>query len=454
MKLKKITKELLKFIPGGSHTYSRGYDQFPSNAPQILKSGKGCYIFDNKDNKLIDFGMGLRSVNIGYSEKVINEGAIEEINNGNNLTRPSLIELNSAKTLVSLIKSIDMVKFTKNGSTAVTAAVKLARAYTRKKYVLRCSQHPFFSYDDWFIGSTVINRGIPSEIKKLTKKFNYNDIDSLKKAVKIYKNNIACVVLEPSQNECPKSKIFKDACCNKFPCIRNFKRENHFLKEVETICKENGIVFILDEMITGFRWSLGGAQQFYNVDPDISTFGKAMANGFSLSAVCGKKKIMELGSIVKKNEERVFLLSTTHGAEMSSLGAFIQCISFLKEKNVIQKNWDTGNELFKTVNQISKSLNIEKNFKLKGIVCSPYYETRNLSGELDPSLRTLFMQEMIKNGVLMPWISICYRHDKTILKKTINAVEKSLHVFKKALNGNVKNFLKGHIIKPVFRKFN
>ena len=113
MKLKKITKELLKFIPGGSHTYSRGYDQFPSNAPQILKSGKGCYIFDNKNNKLIDFGMGLRSVNIGYSEKVINEGAIEEINNGNNLTRPSLIELKSAKTLVSLIKSIDMVKFTK-----------------------------------------------------------------------------------------------------------------------------------------------------------------------------------------------------------------------------------------------------------------------------------------------------------------------------------------------------
>ena len=173
MKLKnKITNRLLKVIPGGAHTYSRGYDTFPLNAPAILDRGKGVYIFDNNGRKYLDYGMGLRSVNIGYSENSINNAAISGIKKGNNLTRPSLIELKAAELFTSLIKDADMVKFTKNGSTAVTAAVKLARAYTKKKLVIRCAQHPFFSYDDWFIGSTNIKRGITDETIKLTKTFN------------------------------------------------------------------------------------------------------------------------------------------------------------------------------------------------------------------------------------------------------------------------------------------
>lgn len=454
MKLKKYTKELLKYIPGGSHTYSRGHDQYPSNAPEILNSGKGCHVYDKNKRQFIDFGMGLRSVNIGYSEKYINDGAIKQIKLGNNLTRPSFVELEAAKLMVSTIKSTDMVKFTKNGSTAVTAAVKIARAYTGKNIILRCSQHPFFSFDDWFIGSTVISRGIPNKTKEFTKQFNYNDIASLKKQIKKFKNKIACVVLEPVTTECPKSSKFRENCCNKFPCVRDFKREKHFLKEVENICKDNKILFILDEMITGFRWAYKGAQEFYDVDPDISTFGKAIANGFSLAAVCGKKKYMEIGSILKKKEERVFLLSTTHGSEMSSLGAHIRCMKFLKSKNVIKKNWKTGLELFESMNHISRSMKMEDYFKVKGIVCSPYYEVRNENKQLDTRMRTLFMQEMLKNGVLMPWISICYRHDKKILEKTKIATEKSIFVLKKAIKNGVNRYLKGDAIKAVFRKFN
>jgi glutamate-1-semialdehyde 2,1-aminomutase len=451
--LKKITKKLLELIPGGAHTYSKGYDQFPENAPEILKRGKGVYVYDNKGKKILDYGMGLRSVNIGYAEKKINQAAYKQTNYGNNLTRPSVVELNAAQTLVRNIDSVDMVKFTKNGSTAVTAAVKIARAYNGKKIILRCIDHPFFSYDDWFIGSTVITKGIPNEISDLTDTFFYNNISSLKNKIIEHKNKISCVVLEPAGTECPMIENIS-GCCGKKICQRDFFNKKHFLKEVEQICKENKIVFILDEMITGFRWDIKGAQYLYNLNPDISTFGKAMANGFSVAAVCGKKKYMELGSIEKKNVERVFLLSTTHGAEMSGLGAFIETLKFLKENNVIKKNWEYGANLIKEGNKISKSFGIEKYFYFAGAACSPYYVCKDNQNKISFDFKTLFMQEMIKNNVLIPWVSIAYRHNKKELELTILALEKSLYVYKKALFDGLKRYLKGPSIMPVFRKFN
>src|SRR5262249_10189602 len=156
-------ERLLRSIPGGAHTYSRGYDQYPANAPQILSRGKAAYVYAPDGTEYLDYGMALRAVNIGYAEDAIDAAAFEQARNGNNLTRPSMIELQAAEQLVDLIDSVDMVKFTKNGSTAVSAAVKLARAYTGRDLVIRCAEHPFFSYDDWFIGNTPITRGIPRE---------------------------------------------------------------------------------------------------------------------------------------------------------------------------------------------------------------------------------------------------------------------------------------------------
>ena len=455
MKFKnKITNKLLKVIPGGSHTYSRGADTFPENAPPILSKGKGTYIFDHNNKKYLDYGMGLRSVNIGYAESLINNAAIDAIKKGNNLTRPSIIELEAAQLIVSIIDEADMVKFTKNGSTAVTAAVKLARAYTGKKIVLRCAEQPFFSFDDWFIGSTKVPRGVTNETRKLTKQFHYNDIESLKRQIIKFKNRVACVVLEPSSTECPKIYKNDTACCNKAVCDRNFKKENHFLKQVEKLCKKNNIVFILDEMITGFRWHLKGAQHFYGVKPDLSTFGKAMANGFSVSAICGKKKIMELGSITNNKQERVFLLSTTHGAEMNGLSAFIETMRFLKKNKVIKHNWKYGARLIKESNKIAKKIGVENYFSFSGIACSPFFTC--LDGNRNNSLefRTLFVQEMLNYGVLMPWISIAFRHSEDTLKKTLIALEKTLYIYKKALKFGVKNYLIGRVIKPVFRKYN
>lgn len=424
---------LLKAIPGGAHTYSRGFDQYPQNAPQILKCGTGAYTYDDKDNKFLDYGMALRAVNLGYANKAVNEAAIRQIENGNNLTRPSLIELEAAELLIELIDSVDMVKFTKNGSTATTAAIKLSRAFTGRQIIVRCQDHPFFSYDDWFIGSTPITRGVPDYEIKNTLLFSYNNIESLENIFNQYADQIACVILEPASTDHPK---------------------DGFLHKVKKLCHQYGAVFILDEMITGFRWHLKGAQHYYGVDADLCTFGKAMANGFSVAAVAGRRDIMELGAVEFEGRERVFLLSTTHGAEMCGLGAFVATMKFMQEHNVVEHMWDYGRKLMQLMNDVAKKHGLEKNFIAGGIECSPYYWTFDKFGKNSLGLRTLFAQEMIKNGVLMPWIALSYAHGENELEITKNALEKTFAVYKRAVDDGYEKYLIGNVIKPVFRKYN
>ena len=426
-------ERLLRAIPGGAHTYSRGYDQFPANAPEILERGKGVYIFDPTGKKYLDFGMALRAVNLGYAEDAVDEAAIKQIRNGTNLTRPSMIELEAAELLVGMIDSVDMVKFTKNGSTAVSAAVKLSRAYTGRNMVARCAEHPFLSYDDWFIGSTQLTRGIPQETIEQTKMFHYNDIISLESLISEYPGQFSCVILEPATTEDPAEG---------------------YLQQVQALCRANGIVFVLDEMITGFRWHLKGAQHMYGVTPDLSTFGKAMANGFAVACVAGKREIMELGSIEFDGRERVFLLSTTHGAEMCALGAFVATVNFMKQHNVVEHLWDYGNKLVALMQRKAKANGISQNFKVGGFACSPYYQTLDSTGANSLPLRTLFVQEMINNGVLMPWIALSYRHGEAELAKTESALDATFTVYRKALDEGVEKYLVGPAIKPVFRKFN
>jgi len=424
---------LLKAIPGGAHTYSRGYDQYPINAPQILKRGKDAYIYDMDNKKYLDYGMALRAVNLGYANEQVNQAALQQMEFGNNLTRPSLVELEAAELLIDMIDSVDMVKFTKNGSSATTAAVKLSRAYTNREMIFRCEEHPFFSYDDWFIGSTPITKGIPEDDTKKTKLFHYNDIQSLEKLFLEFPDKVACVILEPSTTEHPK---------------------DNFLHKVQKLCHKNGAVFILDEMITGFRWHLKGAQYYYNIEADLCTFGKAMANGFSVAAVAGKREIMRLGSIEEKGAQRLFLLSTTHGAEMNGLGAFIESMKFMQKHKVVEHLWDYGERLIKLINSTAKEFDIEKNFIAGGISCSPYYLTFDKKGENSLGLRTLFAQEMIKNGIMMPWIALSYAHQDKELTLTKVALQKTFVVYKKAVREGYEKYLRGDVIKPVFRKYN
>jgi len=442
-------KKLNKLIPGGSHTYSRGFDQFPSNAPQILTHGKGPYVWDNKKIKYLDYGMGLRSVTVGYANKTINKEVIKNLNKGNNLTLPSILEIKAAEELVSLIGSAEMVKFAKNGSNVTTAAVKIARAYTGKQVILIPKEHPFFSFDDWFIGKTQMNKGVPEEYKIHTDFFNFNDPVSLEMLFEKHKNNVAAVMLEPSTTITP---CF-NSCSSQIECRKCNNNAKNFLKKVENICKINKAIFILDEMITGFRWDLRGAQNYFGVVPDISTFGKGMANGFSIAALVGKKKILDVGSINKPNMERTFLLSSTHGAEMTGLAAFLAVVKFYKDHDVCDYLWDYGKKLKQNFNELIHINRLEDNFKIVGEDILFNFNTL-IDNKYSYELRTLFLQELLKNNILMPWISPSYSHKKKELKETCKAINSALKICKIALKSNLRKYLKGNIIKPVFRKYN
>lgn len=426
-------QKLHNLIPGGAHTYSRGDDQFPSNAPSILERGEGAYVFSPDGKKYLDYGMGLRSVNIGYGNKEIADAVYKEILKGNNLTRASLTELEAAELLTKIIPSVDMVKFAKHGSNVTSAAMKLARAYTGKKYVAVPFEQPFFSFDDWFIGSTVMQLGVPVEVQNLTLKFNYNNIDSLKLLFDKYPNQIAAVMLEAATSIGPG---------------------DGFLHEVKALCKKNDAVFILDEMITGFRWHFQGAQTYFDVEPDLCTFGKAMANGFAVAALAGKRDIMQLGGILDEGKERIFLTSTTHGAEMSGLGAFIKTMEILQRDKVIDHFWSYGEKLMTGMNTIAKDLGIKDYFYVEGYDCSPAYITKDKDLNVSLAMRTLFAQEMINQGVMMPYIAVSYSHKESELDYTLSAVKASLIIYKQALENGIDNYLKSPIIKPVFRKFN
>lgn len=420
-------------IPGGAHTYSRGDDQFPTNAPALLERGEGCHVWDADGRKYLDYGMALRAVTVGYGHPAIADAAIAEIRKGNNLTRATHTELEAADTMVSLIDGADMVKFAKNGSSVTTAALKLARAYTHRSLVAVCAQHPFFSYDDWFIGSTVMKRGVPGDLRTQAVTFDFNDLESLRAVFTAHPDDVAAVILEPATSEEPAEG---------------------FLAAVKEMAHANGAVFVLDEMITGFRWNLSGAQRHYGVAADLSTFGKGMANGFSVAALVGRREIMELGSIREDAAERVFLMSTTHGAEMSGLGAFLATVQVYREEGVVEHLWSYGRRLCDGVNALARAAGVQEQFTMEGVPCSPAYVARDRTGEASLPLRTLFIQEMLESGVLMPWVALSASHGEAELDQTLVAAERALQIYAAALDRGVDQFLRGPAIKPVFRQFN
>ncbi len=419
-------------IPGGAHTYSKGDDQFPSNAPKYLEKGNGAYVWDENDNRYIDWTMGLRTMTLGYNCESVDNAAIKQIKKGLNFGRPSYIETELAQDLVDIIPSAEMVKYAKNGSAVTTAAVKLARAYTGRKYVAFCKNHPFFSFDDWFIGTTEVKSGIPDSFTDYSLPFQYNNIDSLAGIFEKFPGDVAAIILEPCVSDSP---------------------QDNFLERVAEMAKINGTVLIFDEMITGFRWHLGGAQTYFNVIPDMSTFGKGISNGYSVCALVGKKEIMNLGGI-NHAEERVFLLSSTHGAENSSLAAARECLRIYREEPVIEHLWDIGKQLIDGMNELAMQFEINEYFQAFGYGCRPEYICRDSEKKISLPMRTLFMQEMIRKKILLAYIVPSYAHQSEHVEKTLSAVKEALKVYKAALSDGWNKYLEGDVIKPVFRKYN
>lgn len=431
-KSNKLRRKAHKIIPGGCHTYAKGDDQYPELSPGFIERGEGCHVFDVDGNEFIEYGMGLRSVTLGHGNKRVAKAAYEASLKGVNFLRPSPIELRLAEEMLSLLPHGDMIKFGKNGSDATSAAVKLARAYTGRAKVAIPSDQPFFSVDDWFIGTTPMSAGIPKQVQDLTVHFTFNDIESVKSLFDRYPGEIACLIMEPAKYEDPK---------------------HSFLHKTKEICHKNGAVFILDEIITGFRWHLNGAQAYYDIQADLSTFGKAMANGYSVSALIGKRELMEAGGL-NHDKERVFLLSQTFGAETGPLAAALETIKIYREENVIDYMWDIGRKLEKGVLNIIHELNLEGYFTLSGHPCCLVFGTNDSNKEPSQAFRTLFMQEAIKQGLLMPSLIVSYAHTEEDIDFTLKGMREALIIYKKALEDGLDKYLLGASVKPVFRKYN
>ena len=427
-----LQKKFNDTIPGGSHTYAKGDDQYPEFMPPYIERGKGCHIWDIDGNEFIEYGMGLRTVTLGHAFEPIVEAAYRQMQLGNNYVRPARIELECAEEFLSVIDGADMVKFSKDGSDATNGAVKLARAHTGRDLVGVCANHPFFSVDDWFIGSTPMSAGIPDVVKEMTVKFFYNDIGSVEKMFADHPDKISCVILEAEKYAPP---------------------EDNFLHKLMDVCHKNGALFILDEMITGFRWHLGGAQKMYDIVPDLSTFGKAMGNGFAISALAGKREFMELGGLHHK-KERVFLISTTHGAENHALAAAIANIRFFKENDVIERLDEQGRKLKEGVNRASTELGINSQVRIIGPNCCSVYTTSDQEGKPSQPFRTLFVQECMKRGLLMPSSIVSYSHSDKDIEETVEKMQEAMVVYKKAMEEGIDKYLVGKPVAPVFRKFN
>jgi glutamate-1-semialdehyde 2,1-aminomutase len=429
----KYAKRAQQFIPGGAHTYSKGDDQFPANAPKIIERGLGCKLWDVDGNEFTDMAMSLGTTVLGHAYEPVLEAVRSELSKGVNFCRPSYIEGELAELLSSLIPSAEMVKFGKHGSDAVTGAIKLARAYTGRKYIARCADDAFNAIHDWFIGSTIVNRGVPEEVQKLTLKFSYNDIESCQRLFDEYPNQIACFNLEPLSSTPPT---------------------NGFLENLKALCEKNGTLLIFDEVVSGFRFALGGAQEMAKVTPHLSAFGKAMANGFSVSALVGQAEFMKLGGI-RHDEERVFLLSTTHGGETHSLAAAIACINEIKKQNAIKHFWDTGKSLMEQVQHAAREVDAEKYIEIAGYSVKPAFSFRDESGDISMIARTLFLQETISRGLLMPYMVPSLAHTDQDIKFAVDCIREALIVMKEAAeNGGMLKSVQGHLIKPVFRKYN
>ena len=419
-------------IPGGCHTYAKGDDQFPEfSAPYIVR-GKGCHLWDVDGNEYIEYGPGQRAVTLGHAYLAVVEAAAAQMQLGNNFNRPSPIELEAAEDLLGFIEGAEMVKFAKNGSDVTGGAVRLARAHTGRDLIAICAEHPFFSVEDWFIGTTAINAGVPQAIRDLTVKFHYNDLASVRAMFDAHKDRIACVILEAERETPPK---------------------DNFLHELQRLCRENGTVFVIDEMITGFRWHNGGAQKKHGIVPDLSTFGKALGNGFAIGALVGKRELMELGGLTTKRE-RVFLVSYTHGAEGHALAAARATMKIYRTEPVIETLYARGAQLRAGIERSVAEHRLEGFFGVMGQPCCLLYFTRDPEKKPSQPFRTLFLQETIKRGLLMPQLIVSYSHSEQDIRVTVEKIHEALGVYRKALDEGIGKYLVGRPVAPVYRKFN
>jgi glutamate-1-semialdehyde 2,1-aminomutase len=409
-------------IPIGSQTFSKSRTQYPVGiSPLYATKGKGAYIWDLDGNKYIDLVNSLAAITLGYRDKKLESAVRKQLKSGVILSLPSVLEAEVAEMLVELVPSAEMVRFSKNGSDATAAAIRLARAYTGRDHIIMCGYH---GWHDWYVGSTSRNKGIPSATTELTHIFEFNNIDSLSKLCDLFEGQVAAVIMEPMNSAYPLP---------------------NFLSQVKALTRKIGAVLIFDEVITGFRFSRGGAQQLFNVTPDLSTFGKGIANGFPLSAVVGKKEIM-------LEMENVFL-SGTFGGEMLSLAAAKYVLNKHLNENICGDLKNKGELLEMKVNEAINQNNLNDVVSLSGHPTWKFINWHATEEYSQAELKTYFLQEVFQEGVLvLNSHNISQAHTDKIINRISNSYFRVFEKINKVLKkGILREELKAEPLVPLFK---
>lgn len=419
----KISNELYKkaegLIPAYTQTLAKGPGQYIKGiAPKYLHKGKGSHVWDVDGNEFLDYNMGIGPISLGYCYEAVDNAILEQLSKGITFSLMHPLEVEVAEMIRSVIPNAESVRFSKTGCDVTSAAIRLARAYTGRDKVLCCGYH---GWHDWYISVTERNTGIPRQVQELTYTFEYNDIESVKETLD---ESFACVILEPMVIDEPRG---------------------NFLHELKEICQKNGSLLIFDEMWTGFRIHLGGAQQYFGVNADLACFSKAVANGMPLSIITGKNEIMNL------LENEVFFF-TTFGGEALSLAAAKAVISEMSDKDVTSYLAYQGAKLKNGYNKIAEEFGLYYS-KCKGMNSRSVVTFEQVAGN-PLEIKTFLQQELIKKGIIWSGFhNISYSHTDEDILYTLNAYRDILPVLADAIEeNNLKEYIKGDILEPVFRK--
>ena len=420
-KTNKQYKKTIKRIPMATQTASKSASNFVEGAfPLFLEKGKGCKVWDLDGNNYTDYILGLLPIVLGYQDKDVDKAIKNQLKKGISFSLATTLETDLANLLIQLIPSAEMVRFAKTGSDVTTASIRLARAYTGRDKIALCGYH---GWHDWFIGTTNRSIGVPSAVKRLSSPFPFNNLSELEKMLKKEPNSYAAVIIEPESTKKPEQK---------------------FLEGVRKLTKKFGALLIFDEIVTGFRIHMGGAQAKYRVTPDLSCFGKSMGNGMPISALVGKAKIMKL-------LEEVFFSGTFNG-EALSLAAAIATIKKLKRTNGIKRIQRLGESLKKSITEIINKNGIDDYITIGGPDWRPciVIQENKLESRV---IQSLLRQQLAKNGLLFgSAFNLCLSHDsKEVFHETNRIWEKTSSELNKILHSkNPRSFLKGKPMTPIF----
>lgn len=398
--------------PPHTQTFSKSTQQFPSGiAPLYMAGGKGSRVWDADDNEYIDFGAALGPIILGYQNPIVDNMVKEQLEFGVIFGLPHELEVLVAEKLCEMVPCAEMVRYGKNGSDATTGAVRIARAYTGRDHVLQWGYH---GWHDWSIGVSGRNRGVPQAVRDLTHPFAYNDTASLEELFKRYPNQIACVIMEPANSVQP---------------------ESGFLEAVRDIAHKNMALFILDETLTGFRYANGGAQEYFGVTPDIATFGKGIANGYPLAAICGKAEVMRTAGDVH--------YSYTYAGECLSLAAGLATMTELQDKPILRDVAALGAEMVRQV----KTIAAETGAKVT-ISGHPAWTFLHFANEAQ---KTLWKQEIFQRGIFsLGQHFISWSHTPDDIHRLLEVYGEVFPILK-AAEGKEQEYLRCEVPKPLFK---